>query len=106
MTTATHLTALVGDDDQHFSSDQKSNAISLAQSFLGTSDGDSDPKDVATAMLAQRILLNLLKSADDQSTFEELVTDDIRRLATDSDDYQSDEDVFIVDTDPPTETWY
>ena len=106
MTTATDLTTLVGSDGVNFSASQKSSAITLAQKLLGTSDGDSDLKDLATAMLAQRILMNQLKSADEQQELSDLITDEIRSFVTDPDDFQSDESVFVVDTDQPTETWY
>lgn len=105
MTTATILTSLVGSDGQAYSSTEKSTAITSAQSILGTSDGDSNAKDAATAMLAQRILINKRKSADNQQSVEELITDEIRSLLTD-DDLQSNEDVFGFISENPTETWY
>lgn len=80
MTTADHLDALVGSDGQNYSAAQKASAINTAHAFLGTADGDSDQKDVATAMLAQAILLNQKKSADEQLNISKLMSDDIRSL--------------------------
>lgn len=81
MTTATILTSLVGDDGEHYSSAQKSGAITVAQTYLGTSDGDSNAKDTATAMLAVAILLNRKKmGGSDAMRLESLVTDEIRAL--------------------------
>lgn len=55
MTTATLLSSLVGNA---FKSGLQSTAIETAQTYFDTSDGDSDGKDMATAMLAHAILLN------------------------------------------------
>lgn len=102
MTTATLLSSLVGSDGHNFSSDEKSTAITTAQTFLGISEGDSDAKDMAAALLAQRILLNKRKSADDQSTLSELITDDIRSLMAEEEKSTS---YKVVHYKKPTVDW-
>lgn len=79
MTTATLLTALVGDDGHVYSSTEKSSAITAAQSFLGTSDGDSASFDMATAMMAQAILINN-RLGDKAQPLSSLHSPEIRNL--------------------------
>lgn len=83
ITSATLLTALVGDDDEFFKASHKSGALTAAATYLKVSAGDSDDKDMATALLAQAMLLNRKKMGarnESASRLEALVTDEIRSL--------------------------
>lgn len=83
MTTATHLSTLLGGGDasqSKFSTTQQTNAITSAQALLGTSDGDSDPKDMATAMRAMIILYDASDNHNlDPSTRDDMMSN-IRSL--------------------------
>ena len=105
MTTATHLTSLVGADAFNFTSSEKSAAITTAQAYLGTSDGDSNAKDMATAMLASNILLNRKKISTNPEAavgLERLVTSEIRALM--AEDEKSDA-YKIIHYKKPTVDW-
>ena len=105
MTTATLLTSLVGADNLNFAATEKSSAITAAQAYLGTADGDSNAKDMATAMLANAILLNRKKlstNPEAATRLEKLVTPEIRALM--AEDEKSDT-YKIIHYKKPTVDW-
>lgn len=71
---------------------EQSNAISSAQKLLGTTDGDNDRADRATAMCAYNVMLNQKILFDDDPnikpmTLDQIITQDIK-------------DLLVEDTDP------
>lgn len=93
MTVEVELDYLVGDDNEPFSSSQKSDAISAALSYIsgvkGTeiSSGDDKNTDRAAALLAEAILYNKRNARRNQTdpsiqikTTGELFTEDMRNL--------------------------
>jgi len=78
MTTETDLTTLGGSS---FSSTKRTAAIALANKYFGTTDGDSDGDDLATAMLALAVMLNQ-RQADKGKTDPSIAVLNIDQLVT------------------------
>lgn len=84
MTTATDLATLCGTG---FTSPEQALAITTAQKYLGTSEGESDAKDMATAFFAHAILVNRRRAESSKTNdqliilpMSSLVTNEIRAL--------------------------
>lgn len=78
MTTETDLTTLGG---LSFNSNRRTAAIALANKYFGTTDGDSDGDDLATAMLALAVMLNQ-RQADKGKTDPSITVLNIDQLVT------------------------
>lgn len=88
MTTETDLDTLTGNA---FSDGKKDAAIALARKYFGTSDGESDDKDLATALLSMAVLLNRRQAEKGRTdnaiavlNIDELVTPQMERLLVSS----------------------
>lgn len=84
MTTSTLLATLVGNA---FGSTPRADAITVAQTYFDTVDGDSNGEDLATAMLAHAILLNQRQAEKGRTdgsiavlNIDQLVTPEMERL--------------------------